>query len=79
MSMEHISPLIQTVLWVGLVAAIVWRFHIPIYGILAALQKRVESGASVKAGPFEISERLGHEVASGIICLLAYVLHPAFR
>lgn len=56
--MEHIAQLIQTVLWVGLIAGIVWRFHSPIYGLLLALQKRVEGGSSIKAGPFEISEQL---------------------
>ena len=56
--MEHIAPLIQTVLWVGLIAGIVWRFHSPIYGLLVALQKRIESGSNVKAGPFEISDQL---------------------
>ncbi|MDP2450135.1 MAG: hypothetical protein Q8M93_01580 [Polaromonas sp.] len=56
--MEHIAPLIQTVLWVGLIAGIVWRFHSPIYGLLVALQKRIEDGSSVKAGPFEISDQI---------------------
>ena len=56
--MEHIAPLIQTVLWVGLIAGIVWRFHAPIYGLLVALQKRIETGSNVKAGPFEISDQL---------------------
>lgn len=56
--MEHIAPLIQTILWVALIAGIVWRFHIPIYGLLTALQKRVETGSNVKAGPFELTEQL---------------------
>jgi hypothetical protein len=56
--MEHIAPLIQTVLWVGLIAGALWRFHGPIYGILVALQKRVESGSNIKAGPFELTEQL---------------------
>jgi hypothetical protein len=56
--MEHIAPLIQTVLWVALIAGIVWRFHAPIYGLLVALQKRIEAGSNVKAGPFEISDQL---------------------
>ena len=56
--MEHIAPLIQTVLWVALVAGIVWRFHVPLYGLLAALQKRVEGGSNIKAGPFELTEQL---------------------
>lgn len=56
--MEHIAPLIQTVLWVGLIGGIVWRFHAPINGLLVALQKRIESGSNVKAGPFEIIDQL---------------------
>jgi len=54
--MEHIAPLIQTILWVGLIGGIVYRFNKPIYGVLVALQKRIESGSNVKAGPFEISD-----------------------
>lgn len=56
--MDHIAPLIQTVLWVGLIAGIVWRFHASINGLLIALQKRIESGSNVKVGPFEIIDRL---------------------
>lgn len=56
--MEHIAPLIQTALWVGLIAGIVLRFHSPIYGLLVALQKRIDGGSSVKAGPFEISDQI---------------------
>jgi hypothetical protein len=54
--MEHYAPLIQTALWVILVAGIVWRFNAPIEGLLTALQKRIEAGSSIKAGPFEISD-----------------------
>jgi len=56
--MEHIAPLIQTILWVGLIAGIVWRFHAPIYGLLVALQRRIEAGSNIKAGPFEITDQL---------------------
>lgn len=56
--MEHIAPLIQTVLWIGLVAGIIWRFNKPLYALLVSLQKRVESGSTIKAGPFEISQQL---------------------
>jgi len=56
--MEHVAPLIQTVLWVTLIGGIVWRFHKPIHGLLSALQKRVEAGSNIKAGPFELSEQL---------------------
>lgn len=56
--MEHIAPLVQTVLWVGLIAGIVWRFHTPIHGLLSALQKRIEGGSNLKAGPFELIDQL---------------------
>lgn len=56
--MEHVIPLIQTLLWVSLIASLVWHFHLPINGILVALQKRIESGSSIKAGPFEITDQL---------------------
>lgn len=56
--MEHIAPLIQTVLWVCLIAAALLRFHRPIYGLLEALQRRVESGSNVEAGPFKLTEQL---------------------
>ena len=56
--MEHLTPLIQTLLWVGLIGSLVWRFHAPINGLLLALQRRIESGSSIKAGPFEITEQL---------------------
>jgi len=56
--MEHIAPLLQTILWVGLLSVILWRFHKPINGLLVALQKRIEGGSNIKAGPFEITEQL---------------------
>jgi len=52
--MEHISSLIQTVLWVGLIGGIVWRFNKPIYELLSALYSRIEAGSTIKAGPFEL-------------------------
>ncbi|SDA25098.1 hypothetical protein SAMN05216315_12637 [Nitrosospira sp. Nsp18] len=56
--MEHFAPLIQTILWVSLIGIVLYRFHDPIYGLLVALQKRVEAGSSIKAGPFEINDQL---------------------
>lgn len=56
--MEHLAPLVQTILWVGLLGVVLWRFHEPIHGLLVALQKRVEGGSNIKAGPFEITEQL---------------------
>jgi hypothetical protein len=54
--MEHIAPLIQTILWVGLIGVVLWRYDEPIARLLGALHQRIESGSAVKAGPFEISE-----------------------
>jgi hypothetical protein len=62
--MEPWFSLAETVLWVGLIACIVWRFHKPIHGLLVAIQQRIEEGSAVKAGPFEISEIL-NTVAPG--------------
>src|SRR5438876_842187 len=56
--MDHIAPLLQTLLWVILIAGIVFRFNKPLHGVLTALQERIESGSTVKAGPFEISEHV---------------------
>jgi len=51
--MEKWAPVIETGLGVGLVVWLALRYHKPIHGILAALQKRIESGSAVKAGPIE--------------------------
>ena len=52
--MQYIAPLLQTLLWVGLVAGIVIRFHKPIHGLLSALQRRIEAGSTIEAGPFKL-------------------------
>ena len=52
--MQYIAPLLQTLLWVGLVAGIVIRFHKPIHGLLSALQRRIEAGSPLEAGPFKL-------------------------
>ena len=52
--LQYLAPLFQTFLWVGLIGAIVWRFHRPIHALLEALQRRVEQGSGLKAGPFEL-------------------------
>ena len=41
--MKEIAPLIQTVLWVGLISGIVWRYHKQIHSLIEAIQKRIES------------------------------------
>jgi len=56
--MEQIIPLIQTLLWVGLIGSIIWRFNQPIYELLVALRKRIETGSDLKVGPFEITQQL---------------------
>lgn len=56
--MEHWGPLLQTVLWVGLIGSVVWWARTPLHGILIALQKRIESGSEIKAGPFSIVDPL---------------------
>ncbi len=56
--MEYIAPLLQTVLWVGLLGIVLRLFHKPIYDLLITLQKRIESGSNIKAGPFELTEQL---------------------
>lgn len=52
--MQYIAPLLQTLLWVGLVAGIIIRFHKPIHGLLSALQRRIEAGSTIEAGPFKL-------------------------
>ena len=52
--MQYIAPLLQTLLWVGLVAAIVIRYNKPIHGLLIALQRRIEAGSAIEAGPFKL-------------------------
>jgi hypothetical protein len=54
--MEHLAPLLQTILWIGLIGGVIWRFHRPIDALLMSLQKRAESGSPIKAGPFEIGD-----------------------
>jgi hypothetical protein len=36
---------------------VVRRFNQPIFGLLKALQKRIDAGSTVRAGPFEISDQ----------------------
>jgi hypothetical protein len=54
--MEHIAPLLQTLLWVALVAGIVIRFHRAIHDLLVALRRRIDAGASIEAGPLKLGE-----------------------
>ncbi|NOT86548.1 MAG: hypothetical protein HOP03_00025 [Lysobacter sp.] len=52
--MEHWSPLLQTILWVGLIGGIAYRFQKPIHGLLEALTERIKAGSDVTAGPFSV-------------------------
>ena len=56
--MEHVAPLLQTVLWVGLVAGALFRFQKPLHALISALAKRIDSGSTLKAGPFEIADQI---------------------
>lgn len=52
--MEHWGPFLQTVLWVGLIGGIAYRFHTPIQHLLDALTERIKSGSDLTAGPFSV-------------------------
>lgn len=54
--MTEFVPLIQTILWVGLIAAVVLRYHKPIENLLNSLRARIDSGAGLKLGPVELAE-----------------------
>lgn len=55
------APVLQTLFWVSLVVALVLWFNEPIREILSALQRRIESGSTVKAGWFELTQQLQPE------------------
>lgn len=54
--MEILAGILPTLLWVLLIAGIVWRFNSPIHSLLNAIAKRLEAGAALKFGRFEIGE-----------------------
>jgi hypothetical protein len=54
--MEHIAPLVQTILWVGLMGAIFWRYHIGIGKLIDAMHKRIEQGGGIEAGFLKLPE-----------------------
>jgi hypothetical protein len=56
--MEHVAPLLQTLLWVVLIGGIVIWANKPLHGILTALHKRIDGGSEIKAGPFSLIEPL---------------------
>lgn len=54
--MEILAEILPTLLWVLLIAGVVWRFNSPIHSLLSAIAKRLEAGAAIKLGRFEIGE-----------------------
>ncbi|KFC75626.1 hypothetical protein FG93_00648 [Bosea sp. LC85] len=54
--MEHWAPVIQTILWVGLIGVIGWKYHGHIERLLTSLQKRIDSGGGLKIGPVSLDE-----------------------
>jgi hypothetical protein len=54
--MTAFVPLFQTILWVGLIVWLIFRYHHQVVEILKAVQDRIIKGSSVKAGPFELGE-----------------------
>lgn len=62
-TMEHWSPLIQTVLWVALIGGMAARFHKPVRDLLEALTERIKSGSDVTAGPFSVKAMQSLSVA----------------
>jgi len=54
--MEYITSLIETILWVGLIVWLVFRFQSQIEAIVTSIQKRIDSGSTIKAGPFTVED-----------------------
>jgi hypothetical protein len=53
--MKEIVPLIQTMLWVGLIGVVLYRYHELIEGIVQSIHKRIDLGDGFRAGPLEFS------------------------
>jgi hypothetical protein len=56
--MEHLKdviPLLQTLLWVGLIGGVIYRYHDLIESIIGSLKTRIDSGGGVKLGPVELA------------------------
>jgi len=54
--MDAWVPFFQTLLWVLLIGASLWRFHTEVADVLGAIRDRVRKGSTIKAGPFELGE-----------------------
>ncbi len=53
--MKELVPLIQTALWVGLIGAILCRYHRLIEAVISSLKTRIDSGGGVRVGPVELA------------------------
>jgi hypothetical protein len=54
--MNYWIPLLQTLCWIALIVWLVCHFNREVGAILASVQKRIDRGSSIKAGPFELGE-----------------------
>lgn len=52
------APVLQTLLWVGLISAVLYAFRNQCRKIVDAIRIRIERGSSLKAGPLEIGPDL---------------------
>ena len=52
--MKELVPLVQTLLWVGLISAVLYRYHRSIEALITSLRARINSGGGVKVGPVEL-------------------------
>jgi hypothetical protein len=53
--MKELVPLIQTVLWVGLISVVLYRYHGLIEALITSVKARIDSGDSLRVGPVELA------------------------
>jgi hypothetical protein len=51
---EHISPILEAVLWVAIIVYLTKKFRKPLSSLFGALEKRIQDGAGFKAFQFEL-------------------------
>jgi pYEATS domain-containing protein involved in immunity len=56
--MESLVPLLQTIAWIGLIIYGARKFSSQLVGLISAVESRIKSGSSFKAGPVELGEDL---------------------
>lgn len=56
--MKDWVPLLQTIAWIGLIVYGAKKFSTQLQGLFKAIQTRIQSGSSFKAGPVELGEDL---------------------